>query len=171
VKKFSDSNLERDKGPIIQPFQTRSDLPTLRFRCTRDVLLRLNISAICAIFEALESESGEATITSGSGGTTSDSFKLWSSELSEDDPDCDECSVVSCAFMGNSTSVLGPLNTALSTARMRARAGPTFGCGVVSGTTGGRALVDVGAVGEEISCMRHICRGITELIASSGDVM
>jgi hypothetical protein len=136
------------------------------------VSIRLDISAIGAIFEALESEPGEATITSGSGGTKSNSSKLWSSsELSEnDDRSCDECCVVSWEFMGNgiSTAVLGPSNTALFAVRMRAGAAPIFGCGVV---TAGRALVDVGAVSEEISCMRHIRCEITELIAISGDVM
>ena len=164
VKKFSDSNLERDKEPVIQPFQTRFDPPALRFHCPRLVSIRLDIVAIGAIYEALESESGEATITSGPGGTKSNSSKLWSSELSKGDDSCDDC-VVSWEFIGNpTTAVLGPSNTALFAARMHAGTGPAYGCDVVSGTAGRGALVAVGAAGE-ISCMRHIRRTI------SGDVM
>jgi len=121
----------------------RLDPPILRFRCTRFESIRLGSGAI---YEALESESGEATITRGSGGKKSNSSKLWLSK--NDDPSCDECCVVSWEFMGN--AVLGPSNTAFFVPRVRDGKGPAFRCGVISGTTGGGAMVDE-EVGEEIS--------------------
>lgn len=125
-----------------------------------------------AMYEALESDSGEVTTARDSGGRKSNSSKVCSSELNKNDPSCDECCVVSWEFMGNvaSTAVLGTSNTPFLGTRARAGTGHALRCGFMLGAVGRGAAVDAGTVGEGSSRMRDIRRGTAELIASSGDV-